>query len=385
MARILIHAVSAKSGGARTYLLNLVPELAVRGTDEYLVYAPELKLKVTRGQAGRIRVVPTDDSAWWKRLFWDQVTLRRILRRERIDVLFSSSDFGVLWPPCRQVLFLRNTTFFSPNFRQYILRHRSWRDRFDWCCRRLLVKMSARSSDTVMVASATMLEDVKKAVKLTGRTVVNPFGAPKGRFVPRPKPKTAHERLSILYVSEYADYKNITVLLRGVLELVEAGRTGFEVVITMDPAQFGTVESISLDADRKLASDPRLQNIVRFVGAVPYESIVELYAEADIFIFPSFVESFGHPLLEAMISGVPVLAADIPVFRELCGDSAAFFDPFDPGDCARRLAELCDNAALREKLARCGRERAQTRFDWDAHVRRLFEILRETAAVAAAR
>ena len=51
---------------------------------------------------------------------------------------------------------------------------------------------------------------------------------------------------------------------------------------------------------------------------------------ATLFVFPSYLETFGHPLLEAMASDVPLVAADIPVFREVAGDAALYADPHRP-------------------------------------------------------
>ena len=68
---------------------------------------------------------------------------------------------------------------------------------------------------------------------------------------------------------------------------------------------------------------------IRFLGRVSDEELLQLYNQASCFIFPSIYEGFGIPPIEAMHCGCPVLAADIPVTREVCGDAALYFNPYD--------------------------------------------------------
>src|SRR5262249_25158638 len=73
---------------------------------------------------------------------------------------------------------------------------------------------------------------------------------------------------------------------------------------------------------------------VRHLGYVPDADVPGLYAAATMKVFPSKLEGYGLPLVEAMAAGTPVLAADTPVFREVGGDAACFFPPDDAGELA---------------------------------------------------
>ena len=123
-----------------------------------------------------------------------------------------------------------------------------------------------------------------------------------------------------------------------------------------------------------------LQERVRFLGHVAYGDILRFYRGAAALVFPSLLESFGHPLLEAMLAGTPVLAADIPALREVGGDAALYFDPHDPADLARAVDELSTRPEATHERVERGRERAR-RFSWKRSLDQLCgvfeEVLRE--------
>src|SRR5213593_1435811 len=90
--RILLNAVSAKMGGAATYIRNIASELeSLAPDDEFICVVPEEQVDRVRGVARNFRVIgtPISNAPYLRRLWFDQVTLRRLLRSERIDVLYS--------------------------------------------------------------------------------------------------------------------------------------------------------------------------------------------------------------------------------------------------------------------------------------------------------
>lgn len=389
--KILVNAVSAKSGGAATYIQNLGRELANTETRfRFVFYVPSEK---TRGVFGdNIAVVETDigHRTAWRRFFWDQILLRRALTKERVDILLSSSDFGLFVSPCPQILMIRNPLFFSRPYLERILPHKSFRFKREFLYRRWLICLSARAANVVITASQSMLDDVRRFISIPpGKAVVNYFGVPLEKF--NGKCGTAEKQegteirllqgggLRLLYVSEYSDYKNLTTLLKAVPLLKDRGFNDFCLTTTAGPDQFPDVEISTREVDKALASDPRVSTHVKFIGSVPYETIEELYQESDVFIFPSLAESFGHPLVEAMASGLPVIASDIPIHREICGEAAVYFDALDPQDLVNKILTLSSDAKLRENLGKAGRTRAETQFNWNDHVRRLVEIFEQVA------
>ena len=169
--KITINAISAKRGGAATYLQNVLPELLVQlgGTEEN-------RIAVWRGVA-----TTADDGRWpggieyrqdlaasggagatggtIRRLWFDQVQLPRMLQADGSEVLFSSANFGPLRCPCRQVLLVRNPIYFDPTF---MSRMKSPKVRAYYFFQRWLTLRCAEVSDVVLFPTQAMLELVAR-------------------------------------------------------------------------------------------------------------------------------------------------------------------------------------------------------------------------------
>ena len=109
-------------------------------------------------------------------------------------------------------------------------------------------------------------------------------------------------------------------------------------------------------------------------GELEPERVAEVYQSSHVFVFPSVCESFGFPQVEAMASGLPILAADTPVNREVCGQAAIYFAPEDDHALATQLKRLyrdpAELAVLSKRSARRGRD-----FDWTAAAKETLECL----------
>jgi glycosyltransferase-like protein len=116
---------------------------------------------------------------------------------------------------------------------------------------------------------------------------------------------------------------------------------------------------------------------VVLVGTVPDEEMTAWYHAADVFAFPSVKEGWGLVVLEALAAGLPVVATDIPVFREYLasGESALLVPPDDDAALADALASVLTRPDLRSRLVTAGRAVAR-RYDWGTSAARHIDIYR---------
>jgi len=127
---------------------------------------------------------------------------------------------------------------------------------------------------------------------------------------------------------------------------------------------------------RRAVIKTRVENVVRFLGFVPFETLRVFFEAASVFVFPSLYEGFGLPPLEAMASGTPVVTSNVSSLPEVAGDAAVMVNPENVFDIARGMREALLDEELRAELIRKGYEQAR-RFSWSQTARQVLEIYRE--------
>lgn len=207
-------------------------------------------------------------------------------------------------------------------------------------------------ASAIVTVSRTTADDLAHLGVAPERLVVAPLGV---TALPEPTPPSIDEEpagIYLLTVGETSPRKRYDVLLRALSRLDQ--RVGL--VMAGPPA--GDEERL-----RSLAVALGVARRVRRLGAVTDATLAALYRGATALCFPSVAEGFGLPVLEAMAAGVPVVASDIPVTRELASDAALYVADHDERAWAEAIEGLVSDASLRERLVEAGRKRA-AEFTW---------------------
>jgi glycosyltransferase involved in cell wall biosynthesis len=123
---------------------------------------------------------------------------------------------------------------------------------------------------------------------------------------------------------------------------------------------------------------PEVRRRVILAPFLPKETLHGLVCRARIFFFPSWVEGFGLPILEAMACRTPVVTSNVSAPAEVAGDAALLADPFDVGALAAALRRADEDETLRTELRARGEERVRA-FSWDRAARQTLEVYRAAA------
>ncbi len=118
---------------------------------------------------------------------------------------------------------------------------------------------------------------------------------------------------------------------------------------------------------------------IHFTGWVTDADLLQLYNASDLFVFPSFYEGFGLPLLEAMACSRAVACSNTSAMPEVADGAALLFDPCSAEQMVRAMADLLLDTELRARMERLGLQRS-AHFNWTRTARRTLEIYREVAA-----
>jgi len=175
----------------------------------------------------------------------------------------------------------------------------------------------------------------------------------------------------VLFVSSLWPYKNCEGLLRAFASA--KADLGDRQLAVVGPGR----DTAYLAELKALAEQLGIAEDVVWVGGVPLEETVHFYRSADVFVYPSFNETFGLPLLEAMAAGCPVVTSDTSAMPETAGGAALLADPKDPESIADAVVKACGPEG--ERLRAAGPERA-AEFTWAATAERTLAVYREVYA-----
>jgi glycosyltransferase involved in cell wall biosynthesis len=373
-ARILIDGTMARSGGGFTYLVNILPRLTrLAPNDRFLLLLRSDAIADSIPSAPNLTVELLPEVGVRGRLWFTAVEGARIAARWGADLYFSAGEGVPVYAPCPKIASFRNPNVFKP-----VDADAPRSERVRLLTLRALARLSALVSDRVMFVSedsaswigdSISLPHAKRAVVHHGIDVAA-WRAARARGPVHPWP-------FILSVSSVYRYKNFVRLIDAYRCLAEKHPEIElpDLVIIGDE-----VDALHVRQMREAReASGSLKEHIHLLGAVPYADIAAYYAQAKLFVFPSYLETFGHPLLETMAAEVPLVAADIPVFREIAGDAAFYADPFSPEAMAGAMAEGLLLPDARDLLVKRGRERLR-QFSWERSAARLLALFSNVLA-----
>jgi glycosyltransferase involved in cell wall biosynthesis len=371
--RIVIDVRHIKDFGIGTYIRNLVKSLAVLDHENrYLLAASTPEIPDFQNLPSNFETVQYHEP---KGRHWNNIVYPWFLKGLAPDLVHLPLNDVPLFMAHRYVVTIHDMSSFlfggRTGTREDVRLYRF---------RRGLL----RANRVIAVSSATR-RDVEHLLGIRPDRMRLVYSAPDPNFVEhRTDPDTGRrllERFSIqhpyiLYAGRIRPHKNIPRLieafavLRGQLE----GHPQYK-----DLRLLIIGDEISRNPEvRRAVAQTRTEQVVRFLGFVPFDTLRQFYASASVFAFPSLYEGFGLPPLEAMATGIPVVTSAVSSLPEVVGEAAMIVNPENVFDIARGLREVLLDEALRERLIAAGY--AQVRqFDWARTAQQTLEVYREVA------
>lgn len=170
-----------------------------------------------------------------------------------------------------------------------------------------------------------------------------------------------------IYTGNGYPHKNLKRLINAWKEIYQ--KTGTHLLLICGR----TVFSARL---QKIIDLNQAKNYIHLKGFLEDEELEQYYSKALIYVFPSLSEGFGIPGLDALNCDLPLVCSDIPVFREIYGEAACYFNPQDEKDISQKISAVINNHRLKQKLIKQGREQAK-RYSWDKMAKQTLEIYQQ--------
>ena len=359
-ARFLLH----RRTGVEIYLHEILRRLVtLEGTEEYVLFRCDGDPQLPPGRWRHAGGSGARGAGAWRAI--------SLLLREKPDLFYSPVTAYPLAGAGRLIVTVHDLAWRQLPADYPLdqrLRHRLW------------MRMAARRADRIVTVSATTRGHlVELEPSVSGRVSVISPGVDDAFFreAPLQDCRRVRERYGlegpyILAVGTFHPRKNLPALVDG-FDRFRAGNAGRVQLLLAGGAGDDS------DRVRERARSSRHRDDIVLAGYVPREDLPALYSDADLFALPSRQEGFGIPPLEAMACGTPALVADLPIFREVCGDAAFLVEASDPGAIATGIATARRGAVgTTDRIAR-GRERAR-RYRWENSALQLRDLFRDQAA-----
>jgi len=359
------------------YIPNLLRALLeVDATDEYVLFTSRDLVEFFPFESDRLTkiVCPAVPASRLQRVLYEQAVYPALIRRYDIDIFLGTCNVLPLFKPCPSVVVLQSLQYFLfPNG-------------FSWMRRKYLsslVPLSLRRADAVIAVSESAKRD---AIQLTGIppekiwVVYHGVSHAVQQAVTSDDEKVrcgARQRYSdgrpyILAISTLYHFKNYERLVKAFCLLKEQYALPHRLVIAGQDADL-TLDHLLSIAERH----GRREDLV-CLGGVPHDQVATLYKGADLLAYVSLYETFGHPVIEAMMSGCPVVTSNTSSLPEVAGDAAYLVDPYSIEEVVDGIYRVLTDSSLRSQLTERGFRRS-SEFTWYKTARETLKVLESVA------
>jgi glycosyltransferase involved in cell wall biosynthesis len=297
------------------------------------------------------------------KVIWDQVKIPIEAKREGVDLIFNPKFSVPLSMKCRTIMVLHGSEWFVYPKNYKLLDRIYVRIMMPLYCKKasFLISnsdLSKRDFVNIVGVSEDKIKTIYFGVDPRFRHIDDDI------FLKKAREKYQLPEKFILFVGKIYPGKNFGNLIRAFSKIHTS--LPQKIVVAGHPRHNYQKEYASIE---KLG----LQEKILFSGWVPHEDLVAFYNLADLFILPSFYDSFGIPVLEAMACGCPVIASKTGALPEIAGGAALLIDPHNPDEIAGAIRKVLIEDELRKELIEKGMSRAKA-FSWEKCARETLTV-----------
>lgn len=268
-----------------------------------------------------------------------------LIRKYGIDI-FHTINYDVplfmfLCPKCRLVSTIHDLI-------PYTHKHLHKRSFIKYIYFDFMYNACAKLSDKILTVSEYSKNEIIKHLKVNPKRVIVIHNSFIGKNLPNKDKIEFGNPAKLLFIGSNFEHKNILAVVKAVKILKEKN---INVIFNI-----AGMETVYTDVLRDYISKNNLQGNINILGKIPADKVEELYENSDIFVFPSLIEGFGIPPLEAMNYGLPVISSDKTVMPEVIGDAGILIEP-SAENFAEKIEYLINNPDFANELVKRGYER----------------------------
>ncbi|HEX3320302.1 MAG TPA: glycosyltransferase [Terriglobales bacterium] len=378
--RLFVNGLAATAGGGMTYIRNIASQLAAR-EDVHTTFLVPRRLAEEIPHTAQVSILtPAQHGGILERSLYEQWRLPELLDKNHANVLLSAGNFALYKSPIPQILLSRNALYTCKDYYRDLHRRGELRLWLDTKTKGLLAKRSVNTAEVTVAPSRAFAEEL---CAWTGQSVtpihhgfdLKSFQAHNDELESSIEKQLATDAniIRLLFVSHYNYYRNFETLIRGFGKAVSRSKVPLQLLLTCKLVPGANPGPYNPRSAARLVEQLGLRPRVLELGNIPYFQLHQLHRRCHIYVTAAYCESFAHPLVEAMSSGLPVIASDIPVHREICESAAIYFPHFSDEMLCERIIQLAASVEKRQCLSSLGSARSRE-FSWSRHVEKIISI-----------
>lgn len=295
---------------------------------------------------------------------WCNLILPYYLKKHKIDILFSVNQVVPLIKvkECKYISVVHDVIYKADSdFLPFIYRHYL----------QLFAHFSVKVSDLIITVSEYSKSDILRNYKIDRNKVKVVLQFPNPLFQPYEvseedklalKKQFSFSEKIVLYVGMIENRKNIQTILK-VADKIKEFRQDVSFVL---------VGKIGYGGEKIIPEIEKRNNVFHLMN-IDDDTLKKFYNISDVFLFPSLYEGFGYPPLEAMQSGLPVIASNNTSLKELIADGGILCEPKDVNSMVRETIKLLEDKTYWEKIRKAGIERSKN-FSLEKSVKEIIDI-----------
>lgn len=296
---------------------------------------------------------------------WLNWTLPRAVHKDKIDIMFFPANDFWIWPFATTVVTILDVapaTVLSGYCR-------SWLDKLQ---NKLQTARLGKVADKIITISEYSSSQIQKVANIPINKINTIYCGVSSKYCPPAAVKARGD--FILYVGGFDRRKNLERLLDAYNLLLSSGTK--EKLVLAGHSRPGGYDKLYYDIPELLRSK-NLAGKVEVIENPTDDGIIKLYQAAKLFVFPSLIEGFGLPVLEAMACGCPVVCSNAASLPEVGGEATVYFDPYNIDDIADKVKMVLKDEKLRKIMTAKGLQQA-AKFSWDEAGSKVYQILRNS-------
>ena len=370
---VLINAISIVEGGGLVVLRELLKEM--REVDPKIIWyiaAPPSTLSHL-SPSDRIVLLP---NTWANKsplhLFcWYEFSLPQLINQFNIELCFSKTNFLPRRKmKCPSLLLIHHAGFFSDEFEMLYL---AWRRKrtasFIWKQKKKWMNSSIKKAEHVTVQTIVLADKIKNETKITEKKIsVIPHGTGMIDFYSEKIKSHSSGSFRIGYITKFGVQKDFETAINAVRQL-KAERYPVKLILTL--------ETNSSDSLYHMMKDDDVTDVIENYGEVSdISNIKKIYESLHLFIFPSWCESFGFTLLEAMAFGLPVVASKSASNLEILGDEGEFFERGQAAQLVTSIKKMMLSQELFRRSSMVSINRAK-QYSWNKTAKAMINLMHQ--------